>query len=74
MGADGKGRRKLVEEDEDPDDPTAEGGGAENPAFAPTGNRIVYMSGGDLWIVGLNGSNPDQVTADGGDNPDWGRA
>jgi Tol biopolymer transport system component len=73
MNANGKSRRKIIEEGTDPDDPGAQGGGVENPAFAPTGNRIVFMAGGDLWIVGLDGKNPVQITDDGGDDPDWGR-
>jgi hypothetical protein len=31
------------------------------------------MAGGDLWIVGLDGKDPVQITDDGGDDPDWGR-
>ncbi len=73
MTPNGKARTKVVEEDDDADDPGNPGGGAENPAFAPSGTRIVFMSGGDLWIVGLDGRGAVQVTQDGGDQPDWGR-
>ena len=72
MNANGKERRKIVEEGTDPDDPAAQGGGVENPAFAPSGNWIVFMAGGDLWVVGLDGKDPVQITDD-GDEPDWGR-
>ena len=47
------------------------GEGAE--AFSPSGTRIVYVAGGELWVVGLDGQNPVQLTQDGGDHPDWGR-
>jgi len=73
MNPDGKARKLVVEEEFDPDE-DGQGGGAENPAFAPSGQRIVYMGGGDLWTVGVDGTARTQLTQDGGDEPDWGRA
>ena len=76
MSSSGKARRTVIEGTTDPDDPDpdVQGASAENPAFAPTGKRIVFMSGGDLWVVRLDGRDPVQITDGGGDEPDWGRA
>ena len=73
INASGGNVHKLLDEVTDPDDPGAQGEGAESPAFAPSGHRIVYVASGDLWVVGLDGANPTQLTQDGGDHPDWGR-
>lgn len=69
----GHSARKLVSELPDPDDPSL-GGGAENPAYAPNGNQIVYTANGDLWIVNINGKGAHQITHDGADDADWARA
>lgn len=34
-------------------------------AFSPTGNRIAYLSGGNLWIARIDGSVHTQMTSDG---------
>jgi Tol biopolymer transport system component len=75
MNADGSGAQKIVDEFKDPDDPDATiGGGAVNPAFSPTGTRIVFSATGDLWTTDLAGQDVVRVTENGGDEPDWGRA
>jgi Tol biopolymer transport system component len=74
MNADGSGAQKLIDEFRDPDDPDATiGGGAVNPAFSPTGTRMVFSATGDLWTANLAGQDIVRV-AEGGDEPDWGRA
>jgi Tol biopolymer transport system component len=74
MNADGSGAEKLVGEFTDPDDPDATiGGGALDPAFSPSGTRVVFSATGDLWTVGLAGGEVARVT-EGGGEPDWGRA
>src|SRR6266511_3232993 len=72
INANGHSARKLVSESPDPDDPSV-GGGTENPAYAPSGNQIVYTANGDLWIININGKGAHQLTHDGADDADWGR-
>jgi Tol biopolymer transport system component len=74
MNATGGHVHKLVEGVTDPDDPGAQGEGSESPSFAPSGKRIVYVAGGELWVVPIDGSSTTQLTEDGGENPDWGRS
>jgi Tol biopolymer transport system component len=65
--------KKLVSELPDPDDPSI-GGGTENPAYAPAGDKVVYTAGGDLWTVSITGKGAKQITQGGGDDADWARA
>src|SRR6266542_3029356 len=73
INANGHSARKLVSESPDPDDPSV-GGGTANPAYAPSGNQIDYTANGDLWIININGKGAHQLTHDGADDADWGRA
>jgi Tol biopolymer transport system component len=41
-------------------------GKGTDPAWSPDGSRIAYSSNGDIWTVGVEGSDPFQVTF----NPD----
>ncbi|MHB8642254.1 MAG: hypothetical protein ACYDA3_05150 [Gaiellaceae bacterium] len=68
----GHSAKKLVTELPDPEDPSI-GGGAENPSFAPAGDKVVYTAGGDLWTVSINGKGAKQITQGGGDDADWAR-
>jgi hypothetical protein len=43
--------------------------GAE-PSWSSDGKQIVYHVGSQIWVVGANGSNPHQIYAASGDNPD----
>ena len=78
IGANGKGRQRLVGEtadadDTDPDDPQTVSG-VSNPAFSPSGRRIVYSAGGDLWTIGVDGTGRARRTDVGADEADWARA
>jgi TolB protein len=68
----GHSPKRLVTELPAPDDPSL-GGGAENPAYAPHGDRIVYTANGDLWTVSVAGKGAKQLTQGGGDDADWAR-
>lgn len=69
MNADGSGAVNLTS-----DTPEGEG----EPAWSPDGTRIAFRShrngsGGDLWTVAPDGSNPAQLTTNGSldTNPSW---
>ena len=69
----GKGRQKILEDTEDPDNDVY-AGGLSDPAYSPSGSSLTYWSAGEIWRVSATGSGPTQLTQDGGDYPDWGRA
>ena len=74
MNATGTGRKLLLESGiSDPEDPESRTG-LVDPAFAPSGRRIVFSAGGELWTVAVTGGAPRQLTEEVGDEPDWGRA
>jgi len=68
----GHSATRLVTELPDPEDPTL-GGGAENPVYAPHGDRIAYTANGDIWTVSITGKGAKQITQGGGDDADWAR-
>jgi Tol biopolymer transport system component len=77
IGANGKGRQRVVgetsdEDDSDPDDPQTVSA-VSNPAFAPSGRRLVYSAGGELWTIGINGTGRTRLTDVGADEADWAR-
>ncbi|MGH3104036.1 MAG: TolB family protein [Gaiellaceae bacterium] len=78
IGANGKGRQRVVGETADEDDPDGDDpqtvSGVSNPAFSPSGRRIVYSAGGDLWTIGVDGTGRTRRTVTGADEADWARA
>lgn len=46
----------------------------EGASWSPDGSRITYLSGGRIWIMGPDGSNPHALTPDNWEveNPTWG--
>jgi len=45
-----------------------------DPSMSPAGNRVAYVSGGQIWTADLNGANPTQVTNEASaafSNPTW---
>ena len=41
------------------------------PAISPDGNKIVFSSNNELWIMNTDGSNSIQLTIEGGTEPAW---
>ena len=37
----------------------------DSPVWTPDGSRIVYSSGGNIWIINMDGSDPQQLTSAG---------
>ena len=69
---DGTRRRRIVfQKALSPEDP---GGLATNPAFAPSGAKIVLTFNEDLYTMDASGRKRHRITRDGGDEADWGRA
>jgi Tol biopolymer transport system component len=60
MRADGREQRRVV----------ADGA---NPAWSADGARLAFERGGDIWMVGVDGSNASQLTtgAERDGQPDW---
>jgi Tol biopolymer transport system component len=74
MNTNGKGVRRVIAEFVDPEAEDAEGtGGVANPVFSPSGTRIVFVAGNDLWMVNVSGGGLTRLTED-GDEADWARA
>ena len=55
MDADGSDRRRLTF--------TPDSIVEDTPAWTPDGSRIVYSSGGNIWIINADGSDPQQLTS-----------
>lgn len=71
INADGSGMTQLTDHD----------GPEGSPAWAPGGSQIAYVQGsrdaigfgefGELWIVNIDGSDPNQILDDVVGYPDW---
>lgn len=59
----------LLARDGDIVDLAAGEGNQQYPTLTPDGSRVVYHDGGDIWVVGVDGSNPVQLTS--GPATDW---
>ena len=57
MDADGSDQRRLTSA---PDSIVE-----DSPEWTPDGSRIVYSSGGSIWIINVDGSDPRQLTSGG---------
>jgi hypothetical protein len=73
MNANGTGVHRVIDRVPIPEEPGEELVGAFNPAFSPSGGRIVFTAGEDVWSVGPAGGNLQRVAED-GDETDWARA
>ena len=72
--ATGRGRRVVFTETGDPTDEDAAAEGVGNPVFSPSGVRILFTRGGDLWSMSRAGRDLRQLTEGGADEADWARA
>ncbi|MCH8935592.1 MAG: PD40 domain-containing protein [Gemmatimonadetes bacterium] len=57
MDADGSDQRRLTY--------TPDSILEDSPVWTPDGSRIVYSSGGSIWIINVDGSDPRQLTSGG---------
>ncbi len=73
VAATGKGRRVVLAESAEPTDEDAAPEGISNPAYSPSGKRIVFTRGGEIWTMTVAGKDLKQVTDGGGDEADWAR-
>ena len=55
MDADGSDQRRLTY--------TPDSILEDSPVWTPDGSRIVYSSGGSIWIINVDGSDPRQLTS-----------
>ena len=45
--------------------------GGSEPSWSPDGRHIAFADGGEIYVMGSDGSNPRRLTTDGGSEPSW---